>query len=135
VIALKIGGQLPAPALDTGPPRRPAPIQGRVDTDDLPYRPQPRIAVGSFREADAEGVAEMMFQGGVVGLRRRDRRLEQDPAVDGQPQAVEGLHLVRNGDVGVQVRISGSGVAVGERGRDQAAYVDLPDPVPALPSE
>ena len=80
-------------------------------------------------------VAEMMFQGGVVGLRRRHRRLEQHPSVDGQPPSVEGLHLVRNGDVSMQIRIPGSGVAVGERGRDQAAYVDLPNPVPALPGE
>ena len=66
-------------------------------------------------------VAEMVFQGGVVGLRRRHRRLEQHPSVDGQPASVEGLHLVRDSDVGVQVRVPGSGVAVGERGRDQAA--------------
>ena len=77
----------------------------------------------------------MVFQGGVVGLRRRHGRLEQHPAVDGQPASVEGLHLVRHRDVGVQIRVTGSAVAVGERGRDQAAYVDLPDPVPALPGE
>jgi hypothetical protein len=35
----------------------------------------------------------------------------------------------------VQIRVTGPGVAVGERGRDQAAYVNLPDPVPALPGE
>ena len=48
---------------------------------------------------------------------------------------VEGLHLVSNSDVGVQVRVAGSGVAVRERGRNQPADVDLPDPVPALPGE
>jgi hypothetical protein len=37
--------------------------------------------------------------------------------------------------VGVQVRIARSGVAVRERGRDQAADVDLPDAVPALSGE
>ena len=58
-----------------------------------------------------------MLQGGVVGLRRRHGGFEQHPAVDGQPASVEGLHLVRDGDVGVQVRVTGSGVAVGERGR------------------
>ena len=50
MIPLKLAGQLPAPGLDAGPPRRPAPIKGRVDTDDLAYWPQPRIAVASFRE-------------------------------------------------------------------------------------
>ena len=47
----------------------------------------------------------------------------------------EGLHLVRDGDVGVQVRVAGAGVAVGERGRDQPRYVDLTDPVGARPGE
>jgi hypothetical protein len=71
VVALKLLGQLATPALDPGPPRRPAPVQGRADTNDLPYRPQPRIAVGSFGEADTEGVAEMVFQCGVVdGMRK-----------------------------------------------------------------
>ena len=57
VVALELAGQLTAPALDAGPPRRPAAVQGRVDADDLPYRPEPRITVGSFREADAERVS------------------------------------------------------------------------------
>ena len=35
----------------------------------------------------------------------------------------------------VQIRVTGSGVAVGERGRDQAGHIDLPDPVPSLPGE
>ena len=83
MVALKLLGQLPAAGLDSGSPRRPAPVQGRVDTDNLSYRPEPRICVGSFREADTENVAEMMFQGGVIGLRRCHRRLEQHPAIDG----------------------------------------------------
>ena len=133
MVALKIAGELPAPDLETGPPRRPAPIQGRVNTNNLPYRPQLRITAGSSGETDAEAVAEMTFQGGVIGLRRRHRRLEQHPPINGQPPAVEGLHLVRNSDMSMQVRVAGAGVAVGERGGDQAAYVDLPDPVRALP--
>jgi hypothetical protein len=35
----------------------------------------------------------------------------------------------------VQVRVTGPGVAVGERGRDQPGDVDLPDPVSSLPGE
>src|SRR5215213_7661728 len=127
VVALKLAGQLTATGLNAGPPRRPAPIKGRVDTDDLPYRSESRIAVGSFPEADAEAIAEMMLQGGVIGLRRRHRRLEQHPPIDRQPLPVEGLHLVRNSDMSMQVRVAGAGVAVGERGGDQAAYVDLTD--------
>jgi hypothetical protein len=37
--------------------------------------------------------------------------------------------------VGVQVRVTGPGVAVGERGRHQTADVDLPDTVSSLPGE
>jgi hypothetical protein len=33
--------------------------------------------------------------------------------------------------VGVQIRVSGAAVAVGESGRDESAYVDLPDTVGA----
>ena len=44
----------------------------------------------------------------------------------------QGLHLVRDRDVGVQVGVAGAGVAVGERGRDQPGDVDLADPVGAL---
>src|SRR5215212_9427719 len=75
VVALELPGQLTASALDAGSPCRPAPIQSRVDADDLSYRPEPRIPVGSFREPDAEGVAEVVFEGGVVCLRRSDGRL------------------------------------------------------------
>ena len=31
--------------------------------------------------------------------------------------------------MGVQIRVAGTAVAVGERGRDQAGDVDLPDPL------
>ena len=77
----------------------------------------------------------MPFEGGVVGLGRGDLRLEQDPAVDGQPAAVEGLHLVRDGDVGVQVGVAGAGVAVGERRRHQPADINLADALGAGPGE
>jgi hypothetical protein len=68
MIPLELLGQLPAPALDAGPPRRPAPVQGRIYADNLPYWPESRIAVGTFREPDPKGVTEMVFQGSVVGL-------------------------------------------------------------------
>ena len=80
-------------------------------------------------------VAEVLLERGVVGLRRGNVGLEQHPAVDGQPASVEGLHLVRHRDVGVQIRVAGPAVAVGERGRDQASDVDLPDPLRPGPGE
>jgi hypothetical protein len=106
------------PNLDQHPPGRPTLVQGRVNTDNLPHRPLTRVSVASFREPYTEPVAEVVFQGGVVGLRRRHRGFEQHPAVDGQPASVERLYFVRDRDVGVQIRIAGSGVAVCERGSD-----------------
>ena len=72
---------------------------------------------------------------GVVGLRRGHVGFEQHPAVDGQPASVEGLHLVRHRDVGVQIRVAGPAVPVGERGRDEASDVDLPDALGPGPGE
>ena len=80
-------------------------------------------------------VAEVLLERGVVGLRRGNVGLEQHPAVDRQPASVEGLHLVRHRDVGVQIRVAGPAVAVGERGRDQASDVDLPDALRPGPGE
>jgi hypothetical protein len=37
--------------------------------------------------------------------------------------------LVRHNDVGVQIRVAGPAVPVGERGGNQASDVDLPDPL------
>jgi hypothetical protein len=71
----------------------------------------------------------MLLERGVVGLRRGNLCLEQHPAVDRQPTPIEGLDLVRHCDVGVQIRVAGTAVAVGERGCDQATHVDLPDPL------
>ena len=121
MITLKPGRQLTLPILDQHPPGRPTLVQRRVHTDDLPHRPLTRIRVGSIREPHPQPVAEMMLQGGVVGLRRSHGGFEQHPAVNGQPASVEGLHLVRDRDMGVQIRVTGSAVAVGERGRHQAA--------------
>ena len=61
--------------------------------------------------------------------------LNEHAAVDGQPASVEGLYLVRHCDVGVQVRVAGPAVPVGERDGNQASNVDLPDPLRAGPGE
>jgi hypothetical protein len=135
MITLKPARQFTLPVLDQHPSRRPTLVQRPVHTDDLPHRPLARIGVGPIREPHTQPVAEMLLQCGVVGLRRRHRGLEQHPSIDGQPAPVEGLHLVRNSDMGVQIRIPVPGVTVHKRRRDQAADVDLPDPVPSLPAE
>ena len=47
----------------------------------------------------------------------------------------ERLHLVGDRDVGVQVRVPGAGVAVGERRGDQPAGLDLPGTAATFASE
>jgi hypothetical protein len=46
---------------------------------------------------------------------------------------LQGLDLVGDRDVGVQIWITRAAVSMGERGRDQAADVDLPHAVRPLP--
>jgi hypothetical protein len=77
----------------------------------------------------------VLFQGGVVCFRGCHIGLEQHPTVNGQPASIEGLHLVRHRHVGVQIRVAGPAVAVGERGGDQASDVDLPDALRPGPGE
>jgi hypothetical protein len=135
MITLKPGRQYTLPNLDQHPPPRPTLVQYPVDTDNLTHRPLTRISVGPVREPHTQPIAEMMLQGSVISLRRSHGGFEQHPAVNGQPPSVQGLHLVRHRHMSVQIRITGPGVAVHERGRDQAADVDLPDPVSALSGE
>jgi hypothetical protein len=59
----------------------------------------------------------------------------QDATVDRQPPAAQGLHFVPDRDMGVQVRVAGPAVPVGERGGDQAGDVDLAYPARTLPGE
>ena len=77
----------------------------------------------------------MVLQRGVVRFRRCDLRGVQDATVDRQPPTAQGLHFVRDRDMGVQVRVAGAGVAVGERGGDQPGDVDLAYPARTLPGE
>ncbi len=73
------------------------------------------------------------FERAVVGLRGGNVGFEQHPPVDGQPASVEGLHPVSHRDVGVQIRVAGPAVTVGERRCDKASDVDLPDPLRSGP--
>ena len=74
-----------------------------VDADESPDR----TASGSVpgRSNRTPNVSRRCCSSCVVGFRRGNIGLEQHPTVDGQPPSVEGLHLVRDRDVGVQVRV------------------------------
>jgi hypothetical protein len=135
MIGLELDGEFTTADVDQGAAAGPALVQLRVDADDLPNGPLRRIGPGPFGEPHPQRVAEMLFEGGVVGLRRRHLRLEQHPAIDTQPAPVEGLNLVCDRDMGVQIRIAGAAVAVSERGRHQPVNVDLPDPLRPAPGE
>jgi hypothetical protein len=135
MIGLELDSQLTTAEVDMGPQGRPALVQPGVDTDNFSDRPLARIGTGPFGEPHPQRVAEVLLQGGVVGLRGGNLCLEQHPAVDRQPAPIEGLHLVRHRDMGVQVRVAGTAVAVAERGRNQARHVDLPDPLGPGPGE
>jgi hypothetical protein len=135
MIMLELDGELAAAGVDVGPPGRPPLVQPWVDADNFADRPLARIGAGTRSEPYPQCVAEMLLQGGVVGLRCGNLCLEQHPAVDRQPPPVEDLDFVRHRDMGVQVRVAGPAVAVGERGRDQATHVDLPDPLRPGPGE
>jgi hypothetical protein len=118
MIFLELDGEFAAADVDVGAAGGPALVQSGIDTDDLPDRPLHRVGVGPFREPHPQGLTQVLFERRVVGLRRGNVGFEQHPAVDGQPPSVQGLHLVGYRDVGVQVRVAGAAVAVGERGSD-----------------
>jgi hypothetical protein len=135
MILLELDRQLAAAGLDVGAAGRPALVQSGVDADDLSDPPLHWVGAGSFGEPHTQTVAEVLLKRGVVGLRRGNIGLEQHTPVDGQPASVEGLDLVRDRDMGVQIRIAGPAVTVGERGRDEASDVDLPDALWPSPGE
>ncbi len=127
------GGELGPPDVDHLPPPRPPLVQRRVHADDLPDRTFRPVPAGPFGEPHPQAGGEVVLEGGVVGLRRRDGGGVQHPAVDRQPPPGQGLHLVRHRDMGVQVRVPGPAVAVGERAGDQPGDVDLTYPARTLP--
>jgi hypothetical protein len=135
MILLELDRQLTTARLDVGAAGRPALVQSGVDAEDLSDRPLRRIGAGPFDEPHPQCLVKVLLEGGVVGLRGGNIGLEQHPPIGRQPPSVEGLHLVGYGDVGVQIRVAGPAVAVGERGGDQATHIDLPDPLGAGPGE
>ena len=122
------------PVLDVGTTARPPPHQLRIHAGDLPHRPLP-TRTGDVHEPQPQLTVEVGFECGVVRLGRGDDVLMKDRAVDRQPLALPGLNLVRDRDVGVEVRIAGTRVAVHERGRDQPTCLDLACAAGALAGE
>jgi len=129
VPGLELPGELTAPDVDHQPSGGPGLEQPLIDPDDLPHRSLALLA-RPLGELHAEPVAQQSLQPGVVPLGRRDGELVQRPAVQGQPAPgclpPDGLDLVADRDVGVQVGVAGTAVPVRERRRDQALDVDLP---------
>ena len=135
MIMLELDRELAAAGVDVGAAGGPALVQSGVDADDLSDRPLRRVGAGPFGEPQPQGVAEVVFERGVVSFRGCHIGFEQHASVDRQPASVEGLDLVGDRDVGVQVRVAGPAVPVGERGRNEASDVDLPDPLRPGPGE
>ena len=74
----------------------------------------------------AEGASQVIGEHGLVQLGQRDRRGVHRPAVEGAPLAVQdGLHLVADDHVRVQMGVARAGVVVAERRGDQTPHVDL----------
>ena len=113
---------------DRGPPGRPRLVEAFVDADELPDQSFPRFG-GAVGEHRPDPLGDFHLELGVVELRGPDGDPVQHPAVQGLPLTVgvAALHLVGDGDVGVQIRVSGAGIAVGESGHHQAAGLHLPD--------
>jgi len=134
VVGLEPGGQRGAADVDLGPPGRPRGEQLLGHPGGLPDVTLPGGSrcggVGSRAEGQPESAVQLGLDAGVVPLRGGDRGLEQNPSVQGKPAAgsaagVEDADLGGDGDVGVQVGVSGPGVAVVERGRDHPGGVQL----------
>ena len=117
--------------LDVAAPRRPAPQQLLVDSDDLADLPLAVGGVAAVGEPHPDPLGEQRLQPGVVVLGGGDLVPVQRPSVQRQPSTIDGADLVRDRDVGVQIRIARAGVAVRERRRDQPSGVDLGDAVGA----
>ena len=118
---LKMGSWLPADAVG------PEPVQGRVNTDDLAHHRLPsgapvRSANRTPRRATRSPSILVLYRSLAASVALNRTRPSR------KASAIQGSHLVRDGDVRVKVQVTGPGVAVGERGRDQAGHVNLPHP-------
>ena len=127
---LELFGQLPDAMLDRAAARGEFVIQFGWDADDFADRPFARFG-GHFGEAGAQFRDRQGLDAGVVKLRCRDGGVVQGGAVERQPAwdavSADRLHLVADHQVGVQVGIPRTRVAVIERRGDQSGGVDLGD--------
>ena len=129
VVGLERGSELTLAARDVATPGGPLLKEPCLDALDLADGPS-SLGGGTFGEPDAEPLGELGLEPGVVVLGGHDLGLEHHPAVEGEPLASfvrQGLDLVGDHDVGVQVGVAGAGVAVVERGGDEPGDRDLPD--------
>ena len=113
-------GELPGAGGDLGGALGELGEQPVLDAVDLERRGAAAAPVPQ-RPADRQGGGEPVGEQVVVQLGDGDRGLVQPPPVQGAPPAVHALHLVRDDQVGVQVRVPGAGVPVIERGGDHPA--------------
>ena len=131
---LELFGQLPDAMLDRAAARGEFFIQFCWDADDFAHRPSAWFG-GHFGEAGAQFRDEQGLIAGVVKLRRRHFGLVQRLTIQREPArhpiCANGLHLVADHQVGVQVRVTGARVAVIKGGGDQSGGVDLGDTVGA----
>ena len=132
VVADERGGEVGGDGLDGAAAAGPAGHEGGVDADEFADGSLAGCG-GAVGEGAADALGDLGFEAGVVELGGGDLEPVEHPGVEGEPPAVEGLHLVRDRDVGVQVGVAGAGVPVGEAGGDQPAGVDLADAAGAEP--
>ena len=132
---LEIDRQLRLTGLDRRPPTRPRLPQPGRHTDDLPHRPLARIPRSVDRETQPQPGHQMRLQLRVVHLRDAHHPRMQRTAIDRQPRPIQGLDLVRDSDMGVEIRIPRPRIPMRERRRDQPCDLDLPHPTMPTPRE
>ena len=104
--------QFAGPGADLPTSGRPQLDQTGIDTGDLADPPS-AVHPEHVDEPHPQRRAEMGFQGGAGRLRGGRDRLVHRPTVNRPPLCVgERLYLVRDRDVGVQIRIAGPVVTV-----------------------
>ena len=133
VVGPELGGEVGGLGLDRGTPGRPGLAQLRVDAIDLPDRMLPAAGPGSH--AHPEGFGEVGGQCGVVYLGGGDVGLVEHPSVHRTPLPVQGLYLVGDRHMGVQIGVAGARLAVGEGHRHQPLHIDLAHAVGAQSGE
>ena len=126
VVGAELGLQRPGACFDLRAARGEMIDPLRRDARDLPHRATPARG-GAFGELHPQSAVQLTLQSGVVPLRRGHGRLVHHLPIEGAPLAVVGvLHLVRDRDMGVQVRLSRARITVHERCRDQPVHLHVP---------